>query len=271
MKVELLGPMSITDGIARHHVKSAKVRAALALLALNAEQVVSFDELVDELWAEGSVQNAKNSLHANIMRLRKEFEPHAPRGFRGQLVQTAGNGYLLDLPASSIDVNLFQSLACRGRRLVGQQPAEAISVLESALGLWRGPALVDAGNGLRCRASAASLEEQHIAAQEDLIAALLQVREERTAVARLKELVERYPTQERFYEQLMHALYLCGRRTEALEVFHRARQWLGSELGLRPSNSLQNTYQAILVQEPGLSVQRMLNAARAGLPQAVTT
>lgn len=105
-------------------------------------------------------------------------------------------------------------------------------------------------------ASAAALEERQITAQEDLIAALLQVGGERRAIPILRELVARYPARERFCEQLMLALYNSGRRTEAIEVFHRARQWLGNELGLPPSHSLRDVYQAILVQQPDLLPQR---------------
>jgi len=250
--IELLGSVSIRNGETRHHIRAAKVRATLALLALNAGQVVSFNELVDELWMECSLQNARNALQANTLRLRRQLEAHAPDSASGQLVRTTGNGYVLDVPAQTVDVNRFQYLADRGSTLVERQPGEAIDLLQRALGLWRGPALVDAGDGFRCRASAAGLEERRITAQEDLIAAQLHVGGERGAVSDLRQLVARYPERERFREQLMLALYRCGRQTEALDVFHHTRQWLGSELGLKPHYSLHAMYRAILAQDPAL-------------------
>lgn len=252
MNIEILGPTSIRTGETRRAIQAKKVSALLALLALDARHVVSFDELVDELWAECPLQNARNALQANALRLRKQLEL-CVRGHAGQeLVQTAANGYVLDIEPESIDANQFQRLAGRGSELVRSRPYEAIGLLRHALSLWRGPALVNAGDGLRCRAAAARLEERRINAREDLVAAEIETGEARSAVAELRQLVARYPERERFSEQLMLALYRCGRQTEALDVFHRARQWLGSELGLEPQRPLHVMYQAILVQDPAL-------------------
>lgn len=252
--IEILGPLSIRTGETRRAIQAKKVRALLALLALNARHVVSFDEMVDELWTECTMQNARNALHANALRLRKQLEL-CECGLSGrELLRTAANGYVLDIEPASLDANQFQRMAERGSELHRSSPHEAIGLLRTALSLWRGPALVDAGDGLRCRAAAVRLEERRISAQEDLVAAEIEAGGARSAVAELRQLVAQYPERERLSEQLMLALYRCGRQTEALDVFHRTRQWLGSQLGLEPLRPLHVMYQAILIQDPDLAL-----------------
>jgi DNA-binding SARP family transcriptional activator len=144
-------------------------------------------------------------------------------------------------------------MAERGALLVKDDPGRAIVILQSALSLWHGPALTDTGDGFLCKSGAVRLEERRISAQEDLASVRLQVGDDRIAVTELQQLVGRYPERERFSEQLMLALYRCGRQMEALAVFHSTRRWLSIELGLEPNRALEIMYRAILAHDPILS------------------
>jgi DNA-binding SARP family transcriptional activator len=148
-----------------------------------------------------------------------------------------------------VDSRRFLDLAAQGAAHVEHQPAKAVQLLEAALGLWRGPALFDVCDGMRCRIEAAQLDERRLSVREDLITAKLANGEERGIVPELRQLAAEHPERERFSEQLMLALYRDGRQTEALDVFHRARRRLASELGLEPGRALRRLYQAILVQD----------------------
>jgi DNA-binding SARP family transcriptional activator len=50
MEFRILGPLEVADGDEIIALASAKQRALLAILLLNANQVVSSDRLIDELW-----------------------------------------------------------------------------------------------------------------------------------------------------------------------------------------------------------------------------
>src|SRR5690606_32533387 len=52
---------------------------------------------------------------------------------------------------------------------------------------------------------------------------------------------------------LMLALYRGGRQAQALEAYQRARAVFQDELGLDPSEELQQLQQAILAHDPGLT------------------
>ncbi|MBP2320256.1 DNA-binding SARP family transcriptional activator [Kibdelosporangium banguiense] len=242
MRIQLLGPLSVSVPGRRGDVGSRKVRTVLARLALSPGVPVPCEQLVHELWGDKPMGNARNALQANIARLRKILG--GP-----DLVRTLGNGYLLDVPPQAIDVHRFGYLADQGSARVERAPKEAVHLLEAALRLWRGPALCDVLDGAWCRAEAGRLDERRLIAREDLIAARLANAEDRGVLSELKQLVTEHPERERLSEQLMLALYRSGRQSEALNVFHYTRTRLGKELGLQPSRALRSLYQAILVQD----------------------
>jgi DNA-binding SARP family transcriptional activator len=227
----------------------------LTLLALSPGAPIPFDQLADELWADQPMGNARNALQANVSRLRRLLESVTRRA-GDDVVRTCSNGYLLDVPAEAVDIHRFSALAAAGAALVHTQPAEAIDKLEQALGLWRGPALMDSRDGLRCRVQAAHLEERRLTVYEDLTAARLAVNVERVSTAELRQFATDHSERERLTELLMLALYREGRQAEALEVFHGARRRLTTDLGLEPGPALHFVYQAILNQDSILGEPR---------------
>ena len=58
---------------------------------------------------------------------------------------------------------------------------------------------------------------------------------------------------ERFWGQLMTALYRCDRQADALATYARARERLADELGIDPGQALQQLEVAILRQDPALA------------------
>ncbi|GAA3283597.1 MULTISPECIES: AfsR/SARP family transcriptional regulator [Dactylosporangium] len=248
MKINLLGSLSIAHGDELVAVPSRRVRAVLALLALNAGRPLPFDQLVDELWANRPMANARNALQANVVRLRKLIESVTGRP-GDRLLRTVNHGYVLEMAPADTDIHWFYDLADRGAAAVTREPQEAIGLLERSLRLWRGPALFDTLDGPRCRIEATRLNERRLGTYEDLITAKLAVGQTRQVLTELRQLTAEYPEHERFSEQLMVALYRNGRQVEALDVFHRARQQLAEDLGLEPGPAMHQLYRQILVRD----------------------
>ncbi|MEU9100932.1 AfsR/SARP family transcriptional regulator [Streptomyces sp. NPDC048361] len=248
MEIKVLGELSLSDGNQHSAVASKRASTVLTLLALTPQAPVLFDQLVDELWADQTMTNPRNALQAIVSRLRKVLE--SVTGVKGdEIVRTGSNGYLLDVPAETIDAHRFLALAQTGSALVHRDPSGAITALEQALDLWRGPALMDARDGMRCQIHAVGLEERRITAFEDLTMAKLAVDVERISMSELRQLAAEHSERERLSELLMLALYRDGRQTEALEVFHGARRRLASDLALEPGPALHLAYEAILRQD----------------------
>ncbi|MCC2274672.1 AfsR/SARP family transcriptional regulator [Streptomyces sp. ET3-23] len=255
MEIQILGSLALAQGSQRWGVASKRVSAVLALLALNPGMPVPFDQLVDELWGDRLIANARNALQANVTRLRKLLSSLSGRP-GSELVRTISGGYLLDITPESVDAHRFLALADRGAQLVPTDPALAAEVLEQALGLWRGAALLDVSEGFRCRMEAAHLDERRLTAYEDLVTAKLAAGRDRVSVPELSRLAAEHPGRERLSELLMLALYREGRQTEALEVFHGTRRRLAVEMGLEPGRSLHEIYEAILNQDDALGRPR---------------
>lgn len=251
MHINLLGPVSVTSDGRALRVGAHKVRAMLATLALEAGRAISHLELADELWSGDSLGNPRNALQANATRVRKVLDGPAP-GRRSTVLRSVPGGYVLELEREHIDAHRFLAQATEAAAALDRDPARALRLLDSALGLWRGPALLDAGDGVRCRSAAVLFEERRLTAWEDRAGAHLMLGDESRAIAELRQLVARYPLRERFCELLMLALYRAGRQGEALEVFRLARQRLDEELGIQPGVPLQRRHAEILAQDPAL-------------------
>jgi SARP family transcriptional regulator, regulator of embCAB operon len=252
MNVQLLGPISITQNGTTTGITANKVRSLLATLALEAGTAVSHGELADELWAGNPLETTLNALQVTATRLRKALDAAGGPSCGARLLKAVPNGYVLEVPAEYVDGNRFLDLAAEGSAALKQCPQRAVRVLESSLSCWKGPALLDAGDGLRCRGAAALFEERRFAVLEELASARLAASRERDAIPELRRLVAQYPLRERFSELLMVALYRTGRQGEALELFRSVGRQLDERLGVSPGHGLRECHARILAQDPGL-------------------
>lgn len=261
MKFRLLGLLEVSERGRVIGLPRGKERALLAMLLLHANEPVSSDRLVDELWGERPPEHAAQTVRIYVSRLRKALG--------SDRVQTTPAGYLLQLRPSELDGEEFERLARQGHEaLEGGEPHRADRFLAEALALWRGPALADFRFESFAQAEIRRLEELKAAARADRIDARLAAGEANGLVAELEELVATNPLWERPRGQLMLALYRAGRQAEALDLYRRTRALLADELGIEPSPQLQALERAILNQDPELatparSVQRAV-ARRGG-------
>jgi class 3 adenylate cyclase len=221
-------------------------RAVLALLLLNANEVVSADRVIDEIWGERPPDTARHALHGYVSRLRKALGPDA--------LMTQPGGYAAAVAPDGLDVNRFTAQVEEGRRVSAADPERGAELLHDALALWRGPALADFTFEPFAQADIVRLEELRLVAQEERIDADLALGRHAGLAAELEALVERHPLRERFRAQLMLALYRSGRQAEALETYHEGRRALVEQLGIDPTPALQRLEKAILTQDESLEL-----------------
>ena len=162
----VLGPVEARiDGRALQ-LGGPKQRALLALLLLNANEVVSRDRLVDSLWGERAPENAQRSLDTYVSRLRTLLG--------GERIERRPPGYLLRVEPGELDLERFEALLEQGRAAgAAGDPATARGRLRDALGLWRGRALADLASELPLSTEAERLEERRLLALERRIDAEL--------------------------------------------------------------------------------------------------
>lgn len=226
----------------------------LALLLLHANEVVSTDRLINDLWGDSPPESAANMLQGYVSHLRKTLEPGSHRGEHEVLVSLPP-GYVLQIRPDQVDAERFERLTGEGRQLLNDGDADAAADrLRAALALWQGGALDDLAYEEFARADIDRLDELRLQTLEDRIDADLALGRHDRLVGELRELVDRHPLRERLHAQLMAALYRCGRQAEALEVYRDARRALRDELGIEPGPALRELERAILRQDPALGV-----------------
>ena len=243
----VLGPTrAVVGGMSL--VLPAKQRVLLATLLLRANKTVSADTLIAALWDDKPTAAARNTLHGHIKRLRRMLCG------AGDRIGTSAPGYRITIAPHELDLTRF-SAACANARTVtasGDWTAAA-RALHGALALWRGEPLADVPLPPSRQGDRVWLTESRQQALESRIEADLHLGRHNELVPELRQLVSDQPTRERFTEQLMVALYRCGRQTEALAAFQQARAVLRTEVGIDPGPGLHRLHQRILAADPSLA------------------
>ena len=91
MEFRILGSLEVFDEEHRVAVRGAKQKALLALLVIHANETLSTERLIDELWGERPPATASKTVQMHISRLRRALE--RPGAGDGDLVVTRKHGY----------------------------------------------------------------------------------------------------------------------------------------------------------------------------------
>lgn len=251
MEFRILGPLEVVDADRPLALGGERQRALLALLLTRANEVVSTDSLIDELWGMRPPKQALNTIQYYVSQLRKTLG--------AERIVTRAPGYVIRVERDELDLGRFEQLSEEGT-------AES---LHAALELWRGPALADLAYESFARDEASRLEELRLVVQERRIDADLEAGRAAELVGELERLIAEHPLRERLRGQLMLALYRSGRQAEALAAYQAARSALVEELGIDPGPELQKLERAMLQQDPNLDLVREPPAAERSILVAV--
>lgn len=101
----LLGPLMVRRRSAAVPVPRGKQRMILAILLLNAGQVVRVDELAETLWASGPPPSGPVAVQNYVMRLRNTLGDIG----RARII-TQPPGYLIRVQAEELDLSRFEAL-----------------------------------------------------------------------------------------------------------------------------------------------------------------
>ena len=110
----------------------------LAALLLDANRVVPVTSLADVLWDTDPPTTASKLVRNGVSRLRLVLAAGGAAG----LISTHVGGYRLTVPDGALDAHVFEHRVAQARRAAATgQMTQAVHLLGSALGLWRGRAL----------------------------------------------------------------------------------------------------------------------------------
>ncbi|MFG2332529.1 ATP-binding protein [Streptomyces sp. NPDC048604] len=236
-----------------------RLRALVAALAAAGGRVVDVAGLVADVWGEDDTPAAERTpaVQALVGRARRLLGRDA--------VLSVPGGYRLAVERDDVDLYRFERLAEEGAAaLRAGEPGRAATLLDEALGLWRGPALADlpdrGGDPRAVRA-----ERRHVEARRDRLAADVALGRAAQALAPLAALTAEHPLDEPLHVLRLRALRAAGRPAEALAAYEAVRTVLADRLGTDPGPELRAMHAELLrptASPPGRA---------AGLPSRLTT
>ncbi len=257
----ILGPVEVVREGRPLALGGRRQRALLALLLLDPGRPVPTRRLIDELWHGTPPPGADTTLRAYVSRLRAALP--------GDAVVARAGGYAIEVESDRLDARRFEQELRRGRDLLrGGAAGLAAEALRSALALWRGAALIDVADGGSLDLEARRLDELRLSCIEERMDAELALGAHAELVSELERLVAEEPLRERFWRQLIVALYRSERQADALDAYRRAQSLLSKELGLEPSEELRALERAVLRHEVPQSPPA---EARHNLPAPLTS
>ncbi|WP_436498458.1 BTAD domain-containing putative transcriptional regulator [Actinokineospora sp. HUAS TT18] len=236
MKYRILGPLEVVSAGGLPEPSGERQQKLLALLLVNANSVVSFTRLVDELW-DDPPQTAKRQVYNSAAALRRVLADD---------LATSTVGYQLDVAPGDLDADVFRADVAAAETAAAEgRTMDAVRLLQRALAVWRGPALDGLDTAMLCRA-ADGLREERLIATERLARLRLDLGEVGSLLGDLAPLVAEHPLRESLRATLMMALCRAGRSADALTVFEDGRKVLAEELGADPGVELRRLHGKIL-------------------------
>jgi DNA-binding SARP family transcriptional activator/tetratricopeptide (TPR) repeat protein len=248
VEFRVLGSLEVLAGSKRFDVSGTRQQIVLATLLLSSGSVVSIGRLLEAIYGEDLPPTARSQAQISVSSLRRLF---SSRGY-DSIIGTRAQGYVVHVDQGQLDCRRFEGLVEAARAAGDAKDLDlAVGACRDALRLWRGPAL-DGIDSRLIQTAANRLNELRIAMNEDCVEFELDLGRHHGLVGELTELVEKYPLRERLRGQFMLALYRCDRRAEALQVYRQTRQTMIHELGIEPSDRLQQLEYAVLTSDPAL-------------------
>ncbi|WP_343950859.1 BTAD domain-containing putative transcriptional regulator [Nonomuraea longicatena] len=245
----VLGPVAAWDAHGGAlALKGPRHRAVLARLIVARRRVVPVARLVEDLW-EDPGPGAVGAVQTFVAALRRVLEPDRPPRTPARLLVTEGPGYALRAAPDAVDAWRFEAVV---RAAAGLPPERALTALEEAAALWRGPAYAEHADEHWALGERRRLAELRLSAAEQVAEARLALGLAREAVPDLDAHVAEHPWREDAWRLLALALYRTGRQSDALAVLRRARTMLAGQFGVDPGPGLRRLETAILNQDPGL-------------------
>ncbi|MEV4718903.1 BTAD domain-containing putative transcriptional regulator [Micromonospora noduli] len=249
----VLGPVIAATERGPVPLRGHRQRLVLGRLLIAHGRVVPVDRLVDDLW-EVAPDGAVGAIRTFVADLRRALEPDRPPRQPPRILVTEPPGYALKAAPDAVDAGQFEAAVGEaGRLLAAGRPAPALAALESALGLWRGPAYADCANESWAVAEINRMDELRMLAVERRAEALLAVGRPDEAAADLPAHLASHPLREDAWRLLATARYRAGRQGDALAALREARHVLVTELGVDPGPELRRLEADILAQAPHLA------------------
>jgi DNA-binding SARP family transcriptional activator len=247
----------ILDGQPVAGLKSDKVRALLAYLAVEAHRPHRRESLAGLLWPESSDTAAFNSLRNALANIRQALgDAHAAPPFlaisHDAIRFNPDADFWLDVAEFEKQIANSKWQMANGRSQMAdpdKQPS-AICHLQSAIVLYRGPFLAGFSvNSVPFEEWALYKREQYQRQAMEALHTLTTYHADRGEHALAQDYARQQlnlePYDEEAHRHLMRALAAAGQRNAALAQYETCRRLLAAELGVEPARETTALYETI--------------------------
>lgn len=241
VEIRLLGSLRVrrsdNSAVDAAEWRTGKTVDLLRLLALNVEQPVRIDSLLDKLWPEVEESKGRASLRTAASQIRRTLRSDCIERRMGSLVLT--NAW--------VDVAAFRDLAVETRACQrAGEPARVVCLAREAEALYLGDfEAYDTGSDWAVE-TRESLGALRTAMLTDALESAVELRWLRDAVDLATLVIEADPYSDRGHRGLMSAYAGLGETDRALRVFAEFRSMLDEELGIPPSAQTQALQMSLL-------------------------
>ncbi|HKF00153.1 MAG TPA: BTAD domain-containing putative transcriptional regulator [Actinomycetes bacterium] len=230
LEFRVLGRLEVRHGGEVLEVGSARRRALLAQLLLDANRFVPRDSLVARCWNGAPPEDAAATLERDVSSLRSALDLRDEAGAPPALVAgPGGRAYRLEVDPGSVDAARFERLVEQGRGALAQgAPERAADAFDQALALWRDQPLADLTDAYGFVAAAGRwFGSLRLIALEGSLQAALELGRSGELVERVRLAVREHPGRASLRELEVRALYQAGRRDDALAAYQELRELRG--------------------------------------------
>jgi hypothetical protein len=208
MEIRLLGPVSATRGGTPIDLGPRRQRFVLAVLALQVNQAVPVERLIELAWVGDAPRTATNAIQVCVSRLRSALPEVS--------FHRDSDAYRLRADPQTVDVHRFVTLVDEAGRTSGKD--EKCRLLTAALALWHGPPLGGTTSPEVRERLCRGLDSVRLAAVEELLGVLLPARR---------------PGADRLVAQQVLALVRDAQTGAALALLQRLRRRVSDDPLLR--------------------------------------
>ena len=250
LSISLLGAFSVAlgeDAVADDAWRLRKAKTLIKLLALESEQRMHSDQVVELLWPDRPPDSARNNLHQAIYAARRAL---GSIGVEGHRCLELRDDVLVLCPEDPvwIDAIAFEAAAAKART-----QGEAVAY-RAALDSYAGELLPEDRYEEWTGPQREALRELRLGLGIEL-AELEAAVDRPAAIARLREVLAEEPLHEPAHRALMRLYVEGGQRQEALAQFQELKRGLRREFEDEPDDETRRLYQEILTRsvatEPG--------------------
>lgn len=248
LRIYLFEPLSIQFGdhaALDEEYPRRKAKALFIYLYLNRGRWLSKYQILADLWPESEHADPGRVKHT-VQILRSALEgPRLPDGWR--VILEKGGFYCFNVAVERYsDLEDFEEeLQRAGRARDAGDSEDARAHFRRALDLRRGPFLSEFRYDDWAAVEIARQHDLHLQALEQAARLEVAAGNYSRAIELSRRAIREDPLHESSYVELMRALWLHGRRTDALREYHRLREVLAKRLDVEPQTQTTQLYEAI--------------------------